>query len=62
MRELEHWVGGKSVAGTSGRAGAVYDPARGEQTASVPLASADEVDGAVEVAAASAATDRKSVV
>jgi malonate-semialdehyde dehydrogenase (acetylating)/methylmalonate-semialdehyde dehydrogenase len=55
VRELEHWIGGKSVAGASGRRGAVYDPARGVQTASVPLASAEEVDGAVEVAAAAAA-------
>jgi malonate-semialdehyde dehydrogenase (acetylating)/methylmalonate-semialdehyde dehydrogenase len=56
MRELEHWVGGKSVRGSSGRMGPVYDPARGVQTASVPLASADEVDGAVR-AATEAATE-----
>ena len=48
MRELEHWVGGKSVRGSSGRSGPVYDPARGVQTATVPLASAAEVDAAVE--------------
>src|SRR5580704_386841 len=56
MRELEHWVGGKSVRGSSGRAGPVYDPARGVQTASVPLASSEEVDGAVG-AATEAATE-----
>ena len=55
MRELEHWVGGKSVAGTSGRVGPVYDPARGVQTATVPLASVDEVDAAVDAAADAAA-------
>ena len=51
MRELEHFIGGKSVTGTSGRQGPVFDPARGEQTAAVPLASVDEVAAAVEVAA-----------
>jgi malonate-semialdehyde dehydrogenase (acetylating)/methylmalonate-semialdehyde dehydrogenase len=51
MRELEHFIGGKSVAGTSGRQGPVFDPARGVQTAAVPLASGDEVAAAVEVAA-----------
>jgi malonate-semialdehyde dehydrogenase (acetylating)/methylmalonate-semialdehyde dehydrogenase len=50
MRELEHHIGGKSVAGTSGRHGPVFDPARGVQTARVPLASAAEVAGAVDVA------------
>ncbi len=50
MREFEHWVGGKSVRGSSGRAGPVYDPARGVQTATVPLASAAEVDAAVDAA------------
>ncbi len=51
MRELEHFIGGKSVTGTSGRQGPVFDPARGVQTAAVPLASVDEVAAAVEVAA-----------
>jgi malonate-semialdehyde dehydrogenase (acetylating)/methylmalonate-semialdehyde dehydrogenase len=55
MRELEHHIGGKSVAGTSGRHGPVFDPARGLQTARVPLASADEVAGAVDVAREAAA-------
>ncbi len=55
MRELEHWVGGKSVAGTSGRQGPVFDPARGVQTAAVPLASVDEVRDAVDTAGEAAA-------
>jgi malonate-semialdehyde dehydrogenase (acetylating) / methylmalonate-semialdehyde dehydrogenase len=55
MRELEHWVGGKSVVGTSGRAGPIFDPARGVQTAAVPLASVDEVREAVDTAAEAAA-------
>jgi malonate-semialdehyde dehydrogenase (acetylating) / methylmalonate-semialdehyde dehydrogenase len=56
MRELEHWVGGKSVRGSSGRTGPVYDPARGVQTAIVPLSSASEVDPVI-VAASEAAAD-----
>ena len=55
MRTLEHFIGGKSVAGTSGRLGPIFDPARGVQTASVPLASEAEVDAAVEVATEAAA-------
>ena len=55
MRTLEHFIGGKSVAGTSGLLGPIYDPARGIQTASVPLASEAEVDAAVEVATEAAA-------
>jgi len=50
MRALQHFIGGKSVAGTSGREGPVFDPARGVQTKAVPLASAAEVGTAVEVA------------
>jgi malonate-semialdehyde dehydrogenase (acetylating)/methylmalonate-semialdehyde dehydrogenase len=55
MRELEHWVGGKAAAGTSGRSGPVFDPARGVQTGTVPFASADEVASTVDVAAEAAA-------
>ena len=55
MRELEHHIGGKSIAGTSDRHGPVFDPARGVQTARVPLASAAEVAGAVDVAREAAA-------
>ena len=55
MQALQHFIGGKSVAGTSGREGPVFDPARGVQTAAVPLASAAEVGTAVEVAKEAAA-------
>ena len=55
MRDLEHFIGGKSVPGTSGRVGPVFDPARGIQTAQVPLASAEEVAAAVDVATEAAA-------
>jgi malonate-semialdehyde dehydrogenase (acetylating)/methylmalonate-semialdehyde dehydrogenase len=52
-RELQHFVGGNGVAGTSGRAGTVYNPATGEIAARVPLASKEET--AASVAAARAA-------
>jgi len=52
MRRIRHWVGGVERAGMSGRVGPVFDPATGEQTAEVDLASAEEVDDAVAVAAA----------
>jgi malonate-semialdehyde dehydrogenase (acetylating)/methylmalonate-semialdehyde dehydrogenase len=47
---IGHWVGGASVPGSSGRTAPVYDPALGVQTAEVALASAAEVDTAVQVA------------
>ena len=50
MRSIGHWVGGKPVEGGSGRAGPVYNPATGEQQASVAFASAEEVDEAVRTA------------
>jgi malonate-semialdehyde dehydrogenase (acetylating) / methylmalonate-semialdehyde dehydrogenase len=51
---IDHWIGGRAVAGTSGRTGPVFDPARGVPRDQVALASADEVDRAVEVAVAAA--------
>ena len=51
MKRIGHWVDGRAVAGSSGRSGPVFNPATGEQTGSVDLASAAEVDAAVEVAA-----------
>jgi malonate-semialdehyde dehydrogenase (acetylating) / methylmalonate-semialdehyde dehydrogenase len=55
MEQIGHWIGGRAVAGASGRTAPVYDPARGVQTAAVALASAAEVDGAVKLAADAAA-------
>ena len=51
MQTIGHWIGGKSVTGASGRAGPVYDPARGIVAAEVALATAAEVDDAVKIAA-----------
>ncbi len=51
MQSVEHWIGGRSTASTSGRSGPVFDPALGMQTKTVSLASAAEVDAAVRCAA-----------
>ncbi len=55
MDSIGHWIGGRAVAGASGRTAPVYDPARGVQTGEVALASAAEVDGAVKLAVDAAA-------
>jgi malonate-semialdehyde dehydrogenase (acetylating)/methylmalonate-semialdehyde dehydrogenase len=47
---ISHWLNGASVAGTSGRAAPVYNPATGAVTAEVDLASRAEVDAAVAIA------------
>jgi malonate-semialdehyde dehydrogenase (acetylating)/methylmalonate-semialdehyde dehydrogenase len=49
--ELEHFIGGKRVAGTSGSYGDVFDPNTGQVQSKVPLASADEVSEAIADAA-----------
>ena len=51
MQELSHYIGGEHVKGTSGRFADVFNPATGEVQAKVPLASADEMAKAVEIAA-----------
>ncbi|MGG8407018.1 aldehyde dehydrogenase family protein, partial [Streptomyces sp. 12297] len=50
MKTVNHWIGGKTVEGASGNYGPVTDPATGEVTTQVALASAAEVDAAVQVA------------
>jgi malonate-semialdehyde dehydrogenase (acetylating)/methylmalonate-semialdehyde dehydrogenase len=52
MRSINHFIGGKEVAGTSGRTADVFNPATGEVQAKVALASKSELDAAVKVAAA----------
>jgi malonate-semialdehyde dehydrogenase (acetylating)/methylmalonate-semialdehyde dehydrogenase len=47
MREISHFIGGASVAGTSGRYGEVFNPNTGEVQARVALAKAAELDAAV---------------
>ena len=47
---IHHWIGGKSVQGTSGRSGPVWNPATGEQAGVVDFATVEEVDAAVQTA------------
>jgi malonate-semialdehyde dehydrogenase (acetylating)/methylmalonate-semialdehyde dehydrogenase len=49
---VSHWIGGRVVAGTSGREGPVYDPATGRITKYVDFASVNEVSAAVAEAKA----------
>ena len=52
MSDIHHYIEGKRAEGTSGRWGAVYNPATGERARRVAYASASEVDRAVKAAAA----------
>ncbi|GMG82438.1 CoA-acylating methylmalonate-semialdehyde dehydrogenase [Paralimibaculum aggregatum] len=52
IAEIGHYVGGAQVAGRSGRAQEVYNPATGAVTGRVALAGADEVAEAVAAARA----------
>src|ERR1041385_3751965 len=52
VKRISHWIGGRMVAGESGRSGPVYNPATGRQTGEVDFASAEEVDRAVAAAKA----------
>ncbi len=49
---VSHWIGGRTVAGASGRQGDVFDPAAGTLTRHVDFASVDEVAAAVAAAKA----------
>lgn len=51
MRQLGHFIGGKHVAGTSGRTADIYQPMDGSVIGKVALASAAELDQAVRNAA-----------
>jgi malonate-semialdehyde dehydrogenase (acetylating)/methylmalonate-semialdehyde dehydrogenase len=50
VKPINHWVSGAVYAGQSGRTGAVFNPATGEQTGAVDFASVEEVDLAVQAA------------
>ncbi|MEC5290577.1 CoA-acylating methylmalonate-semialdehyde dehydrogenase [Aurantimonas sp. C2-6-R+9] len=52
MEQIGHYIGGKRIAGTSGRTADVFNPATGEVQAKVALASAEELRAAVENAKA----------
>ena len=47
MKTIEHFVGGKSFSGDSKRTGKVFNPATGEQSAEVKLATSKDVNQAV---------------
>ncbi len=48
--DIPHWIDGARVAGTSGRRGPVFNPATGQQSGAVPLASLEEIDATVRSA------------
>ncbi|HEX6700603.1 MAG TPA: CoA-acylating methylmalonate-semialdehyde dehydrogenase, partial [Gaiellaceae bacterium] len=50
IARINHWIGGRRVAGRSGRSGPVYNPAMGRQTGEVDFASVEEIDEAVQAA------------
>src|SRR5712691_8526632 len=52
VKPINHWIGGKRVAGSTGRSGPVYNPATGQQTGAVDFASVEEIDAAVAAAKA----------
>ncbi|HZF98122.1 MAG TPA: CoA-acylating methylmalonate-semialdehyde dehydrogenase [Pseudoxanthomonas sp.] len=52
MRDIEHFIDGQTVAGTSRRHGEVFDPNTGAVQARVALADAEELDRAVAGAVA----------
>jgi malonate-semialdehyde dehydrogenase (acetylating)/methylmalonate-semialdehyde dehydrogenase len=51
MNQIGHFINGEMTSGTSGRTSPVFNPATGEQTGEVSLASVEEVDAAVAAAA-----------
>ncbi|MHA3702014.1 CoA-acylating methylmalonate-semialdehyde dehydrogenase [Jatrophihabitans sp. YIM 134969] len=60
VARVNHWIDGRNHEGGSGRTAPVYDPATGEHTKDVDLASTAEVDAAVATAKAAAAEWRHS--
>ena len=50
MKQITHWIGGKPSEAGAERTGPVFNPATGEQTAEVGLASVNDVNVAVATA------------
>jgi malonate-semialdehyde dehydrogenase (acetylating)/methylmalonate-semialdehyde dehydrogenase len=50
MKQIQHWIDGQLTAGTADRSGPVFNPATGDQTGEVVLATASDVDLAVQAA------------
>jgi malonate-semialdehyde dehydrogenase (acetylating)/methylmalonate-semialdehyde dehydrogenase len=59
LRQINHWIGGRPVAGLSGRKGPVFNPAAGRQSGEVDFATPEEVDAAVQAAKAAFVTWRE---
>jgi malonate-semialdehyde dehydrogenase (acetylating)/methylmalonate-semialdehyde dehydrogenase len=57
---ISHWINGRPTPGTSGRTYPVFNPATGQQTAEVDLASSAEVDAAVAAAVEAAVAWRST--
>ncbi len=51
-KDVGHWIGGRGVAGASGRYGDIFNPSVGERAGRVAFASAAEIDAAVRAAQA----------
>jgi malonate-semialdehyde dehydrogenase (acetylating)/methylmalonate-semialdehyde dehydrogenase len=58
--DIEHYIDGTVVSGTSGRTAPVYDPATGAVQGQVALASLDEVDAVIASASRAAVQWRES--
>ena len=59
LKHITHWIGGKPWTGGASACGDVYDPATGQVTGQVDLATAAEVNAAVAAATAAFADWRK---
>ncbi|WP_270888864.1 CoA-acylating methylmalonate-semialdehyde dehydrogenase [Pedococcus sp. 5OH_020] len=57
---ISHWIDGRLQEGTSGRTAPVFNPATGQQTAEVDLASVEELDRAVASAVTAARQWRRA--
>ena len=55
MQTIQNVIGGRKVTSSSRRTAPVYDPATGEQIATLPLSTSDEVNAAVAAAKQAAA-------
>ena len=55
MHTIQNAINGRKVTSSSKRTSAVFNPATGEQTATLPLSTADEVNGAIAAAKAASA-------
>ncbi len=62
MQQIQHLIDGGSVVSGSGRSGPVFNPATGEQTGRVDLASVAEVDAAVASAREAFASWRQASI